>query len=185
MAEVVLETARLELRRPDMGDARQIFELLNRPALMEHLGGPKTLAQIEEKLTRTLALFASEGFGFMLMVERESGELVGQCGIKRVDNPLALNPGEMEIGWLVREDRWRRGYAFEAMTEVLHHAFARLAAPLVVALTAERNVASWSLMRKLGMTRAPELDFADPTYPPEDNPTILYRLTRAQYEAMP
>lgn len=183
MAEVVLATARLELRRPDVAEAHQVLRHLNSAALMEHLGGPKTLAQIEEKLARTEASFASDGFGFMLMFERGTGELVGHCGIKRVDNPLAHNLGDMEIGWLVHENRWRLGFAFEAMTTVLHHAFTALAAPLVVALTAERNEPSWSLMRKLGMVRAPELDFDDPAYPPEDNPTILYRLTRQQWEA--
>ena len=184
MGEVVLRTARLEMRRLDITDAPLVYQHLNSAAVMEHLGGPKTLAQIEEKLTRTAALFEAEGFGFMLMVERATGEMVGQCGIKRVDNPLAHNPGDMEIGWLVREDRWRLGLAFEAMTAVLHHAFTTLDAPLVVALTAERNEPSRSLMRKLGMQRAAELDFDDPAYPPEDNPTILYRLTRAQYEAI-
>ena len=83
----------------------------------------------------------------------------------------------------VGEDRWRRGYAFEAMTAVLRHAFTDHVAPHVVALTAPRNEPSWSLMRKLGMQRAPELDFDDPDYPPADNPTILYRLTRQQWEA--
>ena len=183
MGEPVLLTERLEWRLPQLSDAPLLFRHLNSEAEMEHLGGPKTLLQIEEKLVKSLASFASNGFGFMLMFERDTSQLVGHAGLKLVDSPNAHNPGDMEAGWVVREDRWRRGYGLEAVQAVLHHAFANHAAPLVVALTSQRNEPSWRLMQKLGMTRAPELDFVDPAFPPEDNPTILYRLTREDYEA--
>ncbi len=129
-----------------------------------------------------MQLYAREGFSFLFMIEKATGEMVGHCGIKRVDNPLANNPGDHEIGWLVREDRWRRGYAEEAMRAVLDWAFARVGAPHVVALTSEANVGSWKLMEKLGMVRRADLDFDDPAYPPEDRTTILYSLSSEQWE---
>ena len=179
----VLETARLILRRIEPGDAERQYRLLNTPAMMDHLGGPKSLDQIRERLDKSQRLFAERGFGFLFLVEKASGEMVGHCGIKLVDNPLAHNLGDLEVGWAVREDRWRRGYAYEAMRAVLNWAFAVHGAPHVVALTATRNEASWRLMEKLGMRRAPELDFDDPAYPPQDNPTILYRILRSAWEA--
>jgi len=83
----------------------------------------------------------------------------------------------------VREDRWRRGYAEEAMRAVLDWAFTRIAAPHVVALTSHANGGSWKLMQKLGMVRREDLDFADPAFPAEDNPTIQYSLTQEQWES--
>lgn len=183
MADIVLETERLVLRTIDEGDAELQHRLLNSPAVMEHLGGPRELYRIEAKDELTRANFARDGFGFLLMIEKATGELVGHAGIKRVDNPLAKNPGDFETGWLVREDRWRRGYAFEAVRAVLDWAFTRHQAPHVVAMTATRNVPSWKLMEKLGMMRRKDLDFDDPDYPPEDNPTILYAITRQQWES--
>ena len=183
MAEVILRTARLELRLPEMSDSPLVFRHLNGAAAMEHLGGPKTLEQIEERLARSVANFAAEGFCFLLIFEISTGELVGHCGLKRVDAQGARNPGDMEIGWLIREDRWRLGYAREAASAVLRHAFTDLAAPLVVALASDRNEASWRLMDRLGMERTQELDFDDPDFGPEDNPTIVYRLTRQQWDA--
>ena len=184
MAEAVLQTARLDLRCPQvsdggaMRDTDAVFTLLNTPTVMDHLAGVKTRAQIEDRLARSAASFAAEGLCFLLMFERESGELVGHCGLKRVDNVFAPNPGDMEIGWLVREDRWRRGYAREAVAAVLRWAFDQHDAPFVVAQASDRNVASWSLMEAVGMTRAPALDFHDPDYPSQDNPTIVYRISR-------
>jgi RimJ/RimL family protein N-acetyltransferase len=183
MAEAVLETARLVLRIPEEADAQAQFRLLNTPSVMARLGGVKTLEHIAARHALARDSFAREHFGFMMMIEKASGELVGHCGLKRVTNELASNIGDHEIGWLVREDRWRRGYAAEAIGAVLDWAFGPIGAPLVVALTSEANVASWRLMEKLGMQRRPDLDFPDPAYPPEDNPTIQYSLTAAQWRA--
>lgn len=182
MADIVIETGRLVLRRIGEGDAAAHFDLLNTPAMMEHLGGPLELHEIEAKHAKAMASFAREGFGFMLVVEKATGELVGHCGLKRVDHAHARNIGDFEIGWLIRDDRWRRGYASEAMRAVMDWAFRTHQAPHLVALTAQRNVPSWRLMEKLGMQRRPDLDFDDPAFPPQDNPTILYSITREQWE---
>jgi len=119
------------------------------------------------------------------MIEKATGDLVGHAGLKRVDHPAAPNQGDFETGWLVREDRWRMGYASEAVRAVIDWAFARHGAPHIVALTSERNVPSWRLMEKLGMQRRSDLDFDDPAYAPEDNPTIQYSLTKKQWETQP
>lgn len=182
MADIIAETERLVLRTIEEGDAEKQFRLLNSPTVMERLGGPKEFHEIEGKHAKSMALYAQEGFSFLFMIEKASGELVGHCGIKRVDHALAKNRGDHEIGWLVREDRWRRGYAEEAMRAVLDWAFGRVDAPHVVALTSKANVASWKLMEKLGMVRREDLDFDDPDYPPEDRRTILYSITREQWE---
>ena len=190
VADIVLETERLVLRRIDEGDAQLQYRVLNTPAAMEHLGGVKELHEIEAKHAKSMAWFAQHGFGFMMMIEKaqgglSGGELVGHCGMKRVDNPLAPNQGDHEVGWLVRQDRWRRGYAEEAMRAVIDWAFSSIGAPHVVALTSERNVPSWRLMEKFGMERRPDLDFTDPDYDPRDNPTIQYLLTCEQWESQP
>lgn len=191
MADIVAETERLILRTIEEGDAALQHRLLNTPAVMARLGGIKELHEIEAKHARARALYAQEGFSFLMMIEKPhrdvlgdvpGGELVGHCGLKRVDNPLARNPGDLEIGWLVREDRWRRGYAEEAVRAVLDWAFGRIGAPYVVALTSAANVPSWRLMEKLGMRRRPDLDFDDPAFPPEDRRTILYRLDAGDWQ---
>ncbi len=176
MGDLVLETARLVLRKPQDGDALLQMECLNTPAVMEHLGGPKELHEIEAKHAKVEASFARENFGFMMAIEKATGDMVGHCGLKRVDHPLAKNIGDLEVGWLIREDRWRMGYASEAVCATLDMAFARELAPHVVALTSERNAPSWRFMEKLGMVRRKDLDFVDPAVAERDNPTIVYRL---------
>ncbi|BDI59780.1 GNAT family N-acetyltransferase [Qipengyuania nanhaisediminis] len=182
MPEIIAETERLVLRTIDEKDAEEQYRLLNTEAVMAHLGGVKELHEIEAKHAKAMQSYAREGFSFLFMIEKASGEMVGHCGIKRVDNPLAPNVGTHEIGWLVREDRWRQGLAEEAMRAVLDWAFGRVGAPHVVALTSAANAASWKLMQKLGMERREDLDFDDPAFPSEDNPTIQYSLTAKQWK---
>lgn len=181
--DIVAETPRLILRTITEDDAAEHHRLLNTPAVMAHLGGPKELHEIAARHAKMMQLYARDGFSFLMLIEKASGELVGHCGLKRVDSERASNQGDHEIGWVVREDRWRRGYAEEAVRAVLAWAFTRIGAPHVVALTSRANEPSWKLMEKLGMTRRPDLDFADPAYPAQDNPTIQYSLTAAQWES--
>lgn len=180
MTAPVLTTERLVLRQIGEDDLEEHMMLLNTPAVMEYLGGVQPREVIAAKHAASRASFAAHGFGFMLMVERATGEIVGHCGLRHVAHPLAPNPQDHEVGWLMREDRWRRGYAFEAMRAVIEWAFATHGTPRLVALTAAANVGSWRLMEKLGMERRPDLDFTDPAEP---EPIIQYALTRAAWEA--
>ncbi|MEM9084965.1 MAG: GNAT family N-acetyltransferase [Pseudomonadota bacterium] len=181
--DIVLETERLILRKITESDAALQDRVLNTPTVMQHLGGVKELHEIEERHAKTMASYSRNGLGFLFMIEKATGELVGHAGIKRTDIPSAPNLGDHEVGWLVREDRWRRGYAHEAMVAVLEWAFTRIEAPHVVAITSSRNVGSWSLMEKLGMERRTDLDFFEPDFSEDDNPVIQYSLTREAWES--
>ena len=89
--------------------------------------------------------------------------------------------GDFEIGWRLREDAWGQGYAREAASASLDAAFGHFGAPHVIAFTVAQNKASWGLMERLGMTRRADLDFFDPCYSAELNPTIVYRIDAADW----
>ena len=182
MPDIVLETERLVLRTIGEQDVDAHDRHLNSPTLMARLGGSMERHEIEARHAKGMAMYAKDGFSFLFLMEKATGEMVGYAGIKWVDNAHAPNQGDHEVGWIVREDRWRRGYAEEAVRGILDWAFGRIGAPHVVALTSQVNVGSWKLMEKLGMERREDLDFTDPKYGAEDSPTIQYSLTREQWE---
>ena len=68
MAEWILETERLRLRRIEPGDAQLQFGLLNTPAIMHHLGGPLSLEAIEQKHRKSMDLHEREGFSFLFLI---------------------------------------------------------------------------------------------------------------------
>ena len=179
---IAATTDRLILRTWGEGDSERFLEATNTPAVMRHLGGVQDRAAWDAGRVRIDGYQRDFGHTLWIVERRSDGELLGFCGLKRVN---AEGAGELtgahEIGWRLRESAWGQGFAKEAASARLDLAFGRFAAPFVVALTVEQNVESWGLMRRLGMTRRADLDFEDPKYGPELNPTIVYRIDSDQW----
>jgi RimJ/RimL family protein N-acetyltransferase len=182
MPEIIIETQRLILRTEAPGDLAVFLEHMNTQAVREHLRGVQEPHEVEAGFARMAACMAQNGFGFMIMQHKATGDVIGNCGFKLIDERILSMQGSMEIGWSLRQDYWRQGYAYEAAHACLDHAFTRLHAHHVLAITSERNVASWKMMEKLGLTRRAEFDFTDPEYPPQDNPAIVYWIERKTWK---
>ncbi|MEO6248429.1 MAG: GNAT family N-acetyltransferase [Sphingomicrobium sp.] len=181
MAETVATTERLTLRTWDRADRVLFLAHLNTPAVMRWLGAVQDEATANAALDRIDGFERDYGHTFWLVERRADHELLGFCGIKRVNAEGTALTGQHEIGWRLREDAWGQGFAHEAATASLDLAFGGLGAPHVVAFTVAGNVASWRLMERLGMTRSGDLDFDDPRYSGDLNPTIVYRITAEEW----
>jgi len=188
MADPALATERLILRDWTRDDIDPFLAHLNTPAVMRWLGGVQSRAKFLAAYDRLIGYRRDFGHTFWIVERRRdgghlAGEMLGFCGLKRRNVVGAPVFGDVEIGWRLREDAWGRGYAREAATASLDAAFVRFGAPHVVALTVAGNAASRGLMTRLGMTRHAELDYHDPNYGPDLNPTIVYRIDRDEWRA--
>lgn len=178
------ETDRLILRTWDDGDSDRFYAAMNTPAVMRHLGGVQDRAAWDAAKTRLDGYQRDFGHSFWIVERKADGELLGFCGLKRVNAEGAgALTGQFEIGWRLRESAWGQGYAKEAAVASLDLAFGQFGAPHVVALTVPRNVESQGLMKRLGMTRRDDLDFIDPRFGPEMNPTVVYRIDASDWPA--
>jgi len=113
-------------------------------------------------IDRFEAHFDEYGYGYWALEEKESGELIGACGLSHVtfDVPFA---SAVEIGWRLSE-RWHgKGLAREAAEAVLDAAFRQFGLARIVSFTVPENRASWSLMERIGMRRIGT--FENPTLP--------------------
>jgi RimJ/RimL family protein N-acetyltransferase len=183
MPEIVSETGRLRLREWDDEDEVRFYEVMNRPEVMQHLGGVQLPEQWRAAYQRVRACQAEFGHAFWIVEEAATGEILGFCGIKRVNAPGTDLTGQHEIGWRIRPEAWGMGVAKEAAIASLDLAFGRFGAPHVIALTVPDNKPSWGLMERLGMNRRPDLDFIDPRFGPELNPCIVYCIDAAEWPA--
>ena len=178
-----METDRLVLREWGEGDSDRFYEIMNTPEVMRHLGGVQDRETWEAAVGRIMGFQRDFGHSFWLLERKPDGEMLGFCGLKRVNAGGTPMTGEYEIGWRLRESAWGQGYAKEAAIASLDLAFDRFGAPHVVALTVEQNQDSQGLMKRLGMTRRRDLDFDDPRFGPELNPTIVYRIEKDDWPA--
>jgi RimJ/RimL family protein N-acetyltransferase len=186
--EFRVETDRLVLRDfTSEADFAAFFRHTNTPAVMQWLGGLLDVEGVAAQRARIERCTAQYGHCFWL-VERKAdgghlaGEVLGFCGLKRADAPGSTVTGEVEIGWRLRDDAWGKGYAREAAEASLEAGFTRFGAQQIVALTVPDNSPSWGLMKRLGMRRREEFDYADARYDPPWRDNIIYSISRDEWE---
>ena len=182
MAEFRHETDRLILRDWREEDWPFFWEGTNTPGVMRWLGGVCDGAKRDAAQQRLLSYEREHGHTFWCVERRGDGAILGFCGLKR-SNQTGGPLGMMEVGWRLREDAWGRGYAKEAATASLDLAFDRFDAEEVIAMTVQRNTASWGLMQRLGMRRRDDLDFDNAEFDKEDPVIIVYSVDRASWTA--
>ena len=176
----MIESTRLILRLPEAADLGWNLAHCNTPAVMRHLGGPRSEASVTARFESNRAALIRGDLGFWTVKQRETGAQVGKCGLAKIDSPAA--PAEMQgaaqIGWTFAEPFWGQGFASEAARAVIGYAFGALGLPVIWSQTSASNDASTRMMTRLGFEQCATLDYVDSDYPPEDNPTTVYRIVR-------
>jgi RimJ/RimL family protein N-acetyltransferase len=183
VTRIIAETGRLILREWGEGDAERFYAVMNTPVVMRHLGGLQDRSGWDAAAGRIFGFQRDYGHTFWLVERKSDGELLGFCGLKRVNAEGTDLRGQFEIGWRLRESAWGQGYAKEAAVASLDLAFGKFGAPHVVALTIGPNAESQGLMKRLGMSRRQDLDFNDPRFGPDLNPTLVFRISAAEWPA--
>lgn len=183
MTSIAARTDRLVLRTWSDEDSDRFYAAMNTPEVMRHLGGVQDRSEWDAAVSRIMGYQRDHGHTFWLMERKSDGELLGFCGLKRVNAEGSVLTGQFEIGWRLRESAWGEGYAKEAAIASLDLAFGTYGAPHVVALTVAANLESQGLMKRLGMRRRPEWDFVDPRFGPDMNPTIVYAIDADDWAA--
>ncbi|SNS69104.1 GNAT family N-acetyltransferase [Sphingopyxis indica] len=182
----MIETERLVLRPPASDDLPWLREEMNSEAVMRHLGGARNDAEVADGLAADIAAFAEpKGWRRWTIWRRDDERRIGRCGLFHVRSGAAPDGlrGSNEIGWTLAERFWGQGYATEAARAVLSYGFGAARFPIIFAQTSDSNVGSTRMMVRLGFDRLPALDYTDPDYPPEDNPTTVWRMTRDVWRA--
>lgn len=156
----MIETPRLILRPCREDDKPTFAAILNTPRMMAELGGVKTREAIDALVDKRIADQARYGFSYWAVELRETGALVGTCGIRIANNYPGLPvQGMYEAGWRIAEHCWGKGFAQEAAEASLAWGWANTPAARIAAWTTAGNQRSWKLMARLGMRRRPDLDF--------------------------
>ena len=147
--KMVLQTERLILRRMEQSDFGALCRVLQDEKAMyayEHAFDDR---EVQEWLDRQIGRYQQYGFGLWAAVHKESGEIIGQCGLTMQDC------GErqvLEIGYLFERVFWNQGYASEAAKACREYAFDVLGAEEVFSIIRDTNEASQRVARYNGMT---------------------------------
>lgn len=173
----VLRTTRLLLRPWHAADRAPFAELNADPAVMEHFPAPLDRAASDALAGRIAADLDRDGWGLWALEAVATGRFLGFTGLARPGFTAHFTPA-VELGWRLARDAWGHGYATEAATAALGHAFGPLGLEEVVSFTTAGNHRSRAVMERLGMTHTPADDFGHPAVPAGHplRPHVLYRL---------
>lgn len=144
---VLLTTPRLLLRTFRASDLPLYAAMNADPEVTRYVGGPQTASSSDEIAEWAEECYAEEGIGLLAVERREDGVFLGMCGLHHLD----WFPDELEIAWRLGRDHWGQGYATEAASAWLDHAFSVRKAPHVISAALRENVRSLAVMRRLGM----------------------------------
>jgi RimJ/RimL family protein N-acetyltransferase len=158
----VIITDRLVLRRWTDADRPAFAAINGDPRVHDWLGGPITAEATDTMVDRITAGIDAQGFGLWAAEQRADGRLAGMIGLSRVAaGDLPVGPC-VEIGWRLHPDLWGQGLASEGARAALDWGFGPGTLTEIVAFTAETNLASQAVMRRIGMLPDPALDFDHP-----------------------
>ena len=149
MAERVLETGRLLLREMTGGDFPALCRMLRDPEVMYAYEHAFSEEEARDWLRRQRDRYARDGIGLWAVVEKCSGEMVGQCGLTWQD--CGYPAPVLEVGYLLERAAWHRGYATEAARACRDYAFDRLGAGEVFSIIRDSNLPSQRVARRNGM----------------------------------
>lgn len=144
-----METERLLLRQFREQDFEAYFQLFTDPEVRRFVGGgaEPTREEVWRHMAMVAGIWSIRGYGQWAIEEKASGELLGRSGVW-----FPEGFPEIEVGWLIRRERWGSGFATEAGGEALRQAFALLGVTHVISLIDPDNFASRRVAEKLGGT---------------------------------
>jgi RimJ/RimL family protein N-acetyltransferase len=164
---LTIQTDRLVLRPAVDADRDAIAALNAHPKVGKWLGGVRDRAASDAFVDRVQAHEAEHGFGFWVAECKTSGRVVGMTGLWWVPPEMNMKPA-VEIGWRFHPEAWGNGYATEAAKAALSYGLEVLKQPEIIAFTARTNLASQSVMRRIGMAQDPARDFDHPGLAQDD-----------------
>lgn len=145
---MTLQTERLLLRELTQDDYPALCRILQDADVMYAYEHAFSEQETQGWLDNQLRRYREDGFGLWAVVLRQTGEMIGQCGITWQTHQAARVP---EIGYLFQKAAWHQGFATEAARACKQYAFETLGFDAVYAIMRENNQASRSVAARCGM----------------------------------
>ena len=170
---MVIETERLLLREMTDADFDALYRVLADSDIMQHYPYSFDEARVWNWIARNRERYQIFGFGLWAVCLRKTGEMIGDCGLT-----MQLIGGQIkpEIGYHIRADHQRKGYATEATIAVRDWTFRNTPFNMVYSYMKHTNEASARTAMAYGCKQVDE--FADDV----NEITKVFAISREEWE---
>ncbi|MBQ5311822.1 MAG: GNAT family N-acetyltransferase [Oscillospiraceae bacterium] len=117
---MIAETERLILREMSYDDSDALYRVLGDSENMKYYPYSFDKERVRGWIDRNIERYRRFGFGLWAVCLKDTGEMIGDCGLTMQMINGIIRP---EIGYHIRRDMQRRGYAKEAACKVRDMAF--------------------------------------------------------------
>lgn len=151
-----IETERLRHRKLRMEDLSDLMSIVGDSEVMTHIGleGGIALsrAEAEDALTKMIAFWAQRGFGRWAVLKKSSGNMIGLCGLRLMEDTP-------ELFYAFAKESWGMGLATESARACLRYGFEELRFDRIVAASRHANAASIRVLEKIGMRYEKDINY--------------------------
>ena len=172
---MTLNTTRLMLREMNPGDYDALYAVLTDADIMRYYPYTFDEARVRSWIERNMGRYRILGFGLWAACLRETGEVIGDCGLSMQNINGVIRP---EIGYHIRRDMQRKGYAKEAACAVRDWAFGNTPFQILHSYMMFDNEPSARTAMSYGGHQVEE--FEDAQY----GRMRVFALTRAEWETL-
>lgn len=166
-------TDRLLLRPIKNGLNEQLWEIFQDDGVAKWYGGKWSREKVATEVSKMDEAWSKPGgIHKWIALDKTTKEIVGRGGLSVVNME---GEDQIEVGWVLLQKFWGKGYASEIGKTGLDLAFNELGADHVIAFTEPHNKQSRAVMERLGFTYTKKVEHKGEQF-------VLYKLTKAEYE---
>jgi RimJ/RimL family protein N-acetyltransferase len=165
------ETERLILKTTSFEDAEFVLKLFNCPKWLKYIGSQnvKSVDEAQDYIAdKMLPQLERLGFGNYTVIRKLDFAKLGICGLYDREGLAGI-----DIGFAFLPDYEGNGYALEAAKRLKQAAFDDFSINEIVAITTKDNLASQTLLRKLGLALSATTKISN-----DEEELLLYKITK-------
>lgn len=167
-----METERLLLREMKQEDYDALYAVLADSDIMQHYPYSFDEHRVQGWITKNRERYQIFGFGLWAVCLKDTGEMIGDCGLTMQTIGGVIKP---EIGYHIRKDMQKKGYAKEAATAVRDWTFENTPFVTIFSYMKHTNLPSARSAMSWGCRKVDE--FEDE----ENGITVVYAITREEW----
>ena len=171
--KIILETNRLILREMTDDDFNALAKVISDPETMKYYAAPYDEKGVQKWIDWCKASYQKRGFGLWAVVLKETGEMIGDCGVSM---QIIDDERKPEIGYHLRKDYHRQGIGKEMTHAVKDYFFNNFNYDEVYSYMDKDNVPSYKTAEANGMK------FLHIYITKDGEECRVYRITRKEWE---
>lgn len=170
---MVIETERLFLREMTENDFVALYKVLADSEIMRYYPYAFDEISVRNWIKRNMERYRIFGFGLWAVCLKDTGEMIGDCGLTMQMINGQIRP---EIGYHIRAEKQRQGYAKEAAVAVRDWTFRNTPFRMIFSYMKHTNEPSCKTAISYGCKRVDE--FTDEV----NEVTRVYAISRDEWE---